>query len=114
MLYVLSLLTPIIIGTIVGILTHSWIWGLVSGWVSLVLSIAFFSLLAGFLYGYPNKYSRKWGAISRKSQQSYELSKYEILNEILLREGTNLIRKSFKHPELLDRSTLINTNPFDL
>ena len=113
MLYVLSLLTPIIIGTIVGILTHSWIWGLVSGWVSLFLSIAFFSLLAGFLYGYPNKYSRKWGAISRKSQQSYEPSKYEILNEILLTEGKNLISKHFKHLELLGRSTNVSIDPFN-
>ncbi len=113
MLYVLSLLTPIIIGTIVGIVTHSWIWGLVSGWVSLFLSIAFFSLLAGLLYGYPNKYSRKWGAISRKSQQSYEPSKYEILNEILLTEGKNLISKHFKHPELLGRSTSVSIDPFN-
>ena len=113
MLYVLSLLTPIIIGTIVGILTHSWIWGLVSGWVSLFLSIAFFSFLAGLLYGYPNKYSIKWRVISKKSHQSYEPSKYEILNEILLTEGKNLISKHFKHPELLGRSTNISINPFN-
>lgn len=45
--------------------------------------------------------------------QAYEPSKYEILNEILLTEGTNLIRKSFKHPELLGQSTLsVSVNPF--
>jgi len=46
--------------------------------------------------------------------QAYEPSKYEILNEILLTEGTNLIRKSIKHPELLDQSTLsVSVNPFN-
>ena len=51
------------------------------------------------------------GAIGRKSQQSYEPSKYEILNEILLTEGKNLISKHFKHPELLGQSTTISINP---
>jgi len=46
--------------------------------------------------------------------QAYEPSKYEILNEILLTEGTNLMRKSFKHPELLGQSTLsVSVNPFN-
>jgi len=43
-----------------------------------------------------------------------EPSKYEILNEILLREGTNIIGKSIKHPELLGQSTLsVSVNPFN-
>lgn len=51
---------------------------------------------------------------SRVDTQAYEPSKYEILNEILLREGTNLIRKSIKHPELLGQPTLsVSTNPFN-
>lgn len=46
--------------------------------------------------------------------RGYEPSKYEILNEILLREGTNIIGKSIKHPELLGRSTLgVSVNPFN-
>ncbi len=46
--------------------------------------------------------------------RAYEPSKYEILNEILLREGTNIIGKSIKHPELLGQSTLsVNVNPFN-
>lgn len=113
MLYVLSLLTPILIGTIVGILTHSWIWGIVSGCVSLFLSIPFFSLLAGLLYGYPNSYSRKWASVMRVTKQADEPSKYEILNEILLTEGKNLISKHFKHPELLGRSTSVSIDPFN-
>ena len=44
---------------------------------------------------------------------AYEPSKYEILNEILLTEGKNLISKHFKHPELLGRSTSISINPFN-
>jgi hypothetical protein len=45
--------------------------------------------------------------------QAYEPSKYEILNEILLKHGTVLIRKSIRHPELLGQSTLfVNVNPF--
>ncbi len=45
---------------------------------------------------------------------TYEPSKYEILNEILLREGANIIGKSIKHPELLGRSTLsMSINPFN-
>ena len=46
--------------------------------------------------------------------QDYEPSKYEILNAILLREGTNIIRKSIKRPELLGQSTLsVSINPFN-
>ena len=45
--------------------------------------------------------------------QAYEPSKYEILNEILLTEGKNLISKHFKHPELLGRSTNISVDPFN-
>jgi len=46
--------------------------------------------------------------------QAYEPSKYEVLNEILLREGTNIIGKSIKHPELLGQSTpSVSINPFN-
>jgi len=46
--------------------------------------------------------------------QVYEPSKYEVLNEILLTEGINLIRKSFEHRELLGQSTLsVSVNPFN-
>ena len=63
MMFALSLILPIIIATAVGILTKSWLWGLVSGLASIPLSIMLFSLIAGILYGYPNKYSRRWASI---------------------------------------------------
>lgn len=45
--------------------------------------------------------------------QVYEPSKYEILNEILLKHGTTLIRKSIRQPELLGQPTsFVNVNPF--
>jgi hypothetical protein len=113
MLYVSSLLTPTIIGAIVGILTHSWIWGLVSGFVTLSLSIMLFSFLAGLLLGYPNRYSRKWASVMHVTKRAYEPTKYEILNEILLKEGKNLISKHSKHPELLGRSAGVSINPFN-
>ena len=62
-MFALSLILPVIIATAVGILTKSWIWGLASGLASIPLFIMFFSLIAGILYGYPNKYSRKWASI---------------------------------------------------
>lgn len=43
-----------------------------------------------------------------------EPSKYDVLNEILLKEGTNIIGKSIKHPELLGQSTpSVSINPFN-
>jgi hypothetical protein len=39
--------------------------------------------------------------------------KYDILNEILLKEGAKLIGKSIKHPELLCLSSNITINPFN-
>ena len=65
MMFALSILIPIIIATIIGTLTSSWTWGLVSGFVLIPLSIMLFSLIAGILFGYPNKYSRKWALVMR-------------------------------------------------
>ncbi len=47
-------------------------------------------------------------------KRKFEPSKYAILNEILLKEGANLIGMSIKHPELLGRSTSsVSINPFN-
>jgi len=51
--------------------------------------------------------------LDKPTKPTYEPSKYEILNEILLTEGTNLMSKHFKHPELLGRSTNISVDPFN-
>jgi len=51
---------------------------------------------------------------AKSAGQDYQPSKYEILNEILAREGSNLIRKSIKHPELLGQGTVsVHTDPFN-
>lgn len=52
--------------------------------------------------------------MSSDDKKELKPSKYDILNEILRKDGTNLIGKSIKHPELLGGSRLsINTNPFN-
>jgi len=111
MMFALSLLIPIIIATAVGILTNSWIWGLVSGFVSFPLSIMFFSLIAGILFGYPNKYSRKWASIMGATKHTYEPTKREIIEEIILKERTTLMRKQIRNTTTTDIPT-VGTSPF--
>jgi uncharacterized protein YukE len=50
----------------------------------------------------------------KPTKPTSEPLKYDILNEILRKEGAHLIDKSIKHPELLGRPTSsININPFN-
>lgn len=111
MTFALSLLIPIMIATAIGILTNSWIWGLVSGLVSFPLSIMLLSFIAGLLFGSPNKYSSKWASVMGATKKAYEPTKREIIEEIIRKEQTTLMRKQIRNTAIADMPT-VGTNPF--
>ena len=110
-MFALSVIIPVMIAITIGFLTDSWIWGLVSGFVTLPLSVAAFSFLAGLMFGYPNRYSRKWASVIRAGRNTDEPPERDVLIEIVRTQGTTLLRKQIRGSDAGETST-VGLNPF--
>jgi hypothetical protein len=91
-------------------ISAGWKWGLAGLGISWLVVLG---VNLGITTSYGVRGHLRFLQTDKLNKTTYEPSKYEILNEILLTEGKNLLSKHFKHPELLGRSTYISVDPIN-